>query len=222
MPRRSGTSRPIWNLAELFRSKPEAASHPETDLAPRAIGHRARHDRRDHLHLRRDRRAQGRRPHPQEHPREHRPDRARDGEVQEVHAPVPPDPVPEPAAPQPHVRAGDGDVRAADAARPRGVHPQLLARRHRPADPRAADLGAGLRAEDPRGAARLHHPRRAGSGGAAAGRDALGEALVALPPHPPDVRVQVLGDGRRRGAARSRARGVLGPARASSSSRDTA
>ena len=42
---------------------------------------------------------------------------------------------------------------------------------------------------------------------------ALGEAVVALPPDPPDVRVQVLGDGRRRGAARSGARGVLGPPR---------
>ena len=37
--------------------------------------------RRDHLHVRRDRRTEGRRHHPPQHPREHRPDRARDGEV---------------------------------------------------------------------------------------------------------------------------------------------
>ena len=48
---------------------------------------------------------------------------------------VPADPVPEPAAAQPHVRPGDGDVRAADAARRRGLHAQLRAGRHRPADP---------------------------------------------------------------------------------------
>ncbi len=35
----------------------------------------------------------------------------------QLHAAVPADPVPEPAAAQPHVRPGDGDVRSADAAR---------------------------------------------------------------------------------------------------------
>jgi long-chain acyl-CoA synthetase len=30
-----GTARPIWNLAEMFRSKPDAASHPETRHAQR-------------------------------------------------------------------------------------------------------------------------------------------------------------------------------------------
>ena len=39
------------------------------------------------------------------------------------------------------------------------------------------------------------------------------QALVALPPRPPSVRAQVLGVRRRRGAARRRARGVLGRAR---------
>ena len=92
------------------------------------------------------------------------------------------------------------------------VHAHASARRHRPADPRAAHLGAGVRTEDPRGPARPHPAGGTGSGRAAAARDALGEALVALPPHPPAVRFQVLGDGRRRGAARSRARGVLGTA----------
>ena len=37
-----------------------------------------RRRRRDHLHLRRDGRAEGRGDHPPQHPREHRPDRARD------------------------------------------------------------------------------------------------------------------------------------------------
>ena len=77
---------------------------------------------------------------------------------------VSPDPVPQPAAAQPHVRTGDGDVRAADAARPRGVHAQLLARRHRPADPRSARVGAGVRAEDPRGPAGPRRARGAGDG----------------------------------------------------------
>ena len=45
--------------------------------------------------------------------------------------------------------------------------------------------------------------------------DALGETLVEVPPHPPDVRLQVLGDGGRRRTARSGARGLLGAARVS-------
>src|SRR5258708_25343976 len=43
--------------------------------------------------------------------------RSRDGEVQEVHAALSPDPVPESPPAQPHVRPGNGDLRAADAAR---------------------------------------------------------------------------------------------------------
>ena len=39
-----------------------------------------------------------------------------------------------------------GDLRAADAAGPRAVHAQLLARRHHPADPRAPRLGPRVRA----------------------------------------------------------------------------
>ena len=55
--------------------------------------------------------------------------------------------------------------------------------------------------------------RRAGRRRDAAGEDALGPAVVALPPHPSGVRVEVLGVRRRRRAARSGARGVLGAAR---------
>ena len=55
---------------------------------------------------------------------------------QQLHAAVPADPLPEPAAAQPHVRPGDGDVRAADAAGRGRLHAQLRARRHRAADPR--------------------------------------------------------------------------------------
>jgi hypothetical protein len=159
------------------------------DLRPEGrIQHLGSNHCRDHLHLGRHRGAERRRADAQEHPRQHRPDRARDGEVPEVHPAVPADPLPQPAAPEPHVRTGDGDVRAADAARRRRLHAQLRARRHRPPDQGTADFGAGLRAEDPRGAAGLRTARRAGGRGAAAGRHALGEALVALPPHSPDVR----------------------------------
>jgi long-chain acyl-CoA synthetase len=35
-PSALGTARPIWNLAEMFRSKPEASSNPETILNPRS------------------------------------------------------------------------------------------------------------------------------------------------------------------------------------------
>ena len=99
---------------------------PPHAAAPRH--HRRRH-RRNHLHVGRHRRSQGRRHHAPQHPGQHRADRARDGEVPPLHAAVPADPVPEPAAPQPHVRPGDGDLRAADAARPGRLHAQLRARR---------------------------------------------------------------------------------------------
>ena len=52
--------------------------------------------------------------------------------------------------------------------------------------------------------------------------DALGEAVVALPADPQDVRVQVLGDGGRRRAARSRSSRRSGDGWDSSSSRATA
>ena len=93
------------------------------------------------------------------------------------------------------------------------LHAQLLARRHRPADPDAARLGARVRAEDPRGAASEHVVRVAPE--------------TAEPPpakmhwatrwwryraRAPAVRLQVLGVRRRRRAARSGARSVLGPA----------
>ena len=86
-------------------------------LPSRPSAPQRRHHRGNHLHFRRDGRTQGRGPHPQEHPRQHRPDRARDGEIPQVRAAVSADPLSEPAAAQPHVRTGDGDVRAADAAR---------------------------------------------------------------------------------------------------------
>ena len=56
----------------------------------------------------------------------------------------------------------------------RRLHPQLRARRHRPADPRAADLGAGVRAEDPRGAADHVLRSAPGDGDRAAARRCTG------------------------------------------------
>ena len=67
---------------------------------------------------------------------------------------VPADPLPEPAAAQPHVRPGDGDLHPADAARRRRLHARLHPRRHRPADQGAPHLGARVGAEDSRRAAR--------------------------------------------------------------------
>ena len=60
-----------------------AADQPAASSSRRrraADAHRRRH-RRDHLHVGRDRRAEGRRHHASQHPREHRADRARGGEV---------------------------------------------------------------------------------------------------------------------------------------------
>ena len=85
-----------------------------------------------------------------------------------VHAAVPSDPFPESAAAQPHVRPGDGDLHSADAAGPGRLHPQLFAGRHRPPDPRAAGLGAGVRAKMLEVLQGLHRASRAGSRGAAA------------------------------------------------------
>ena len=140
-------------------------------------------DRRDHLHLRRDGRAQGRRHHAPQHPREHRPDRARDGEVHAVRDAVPADPLPEPAAAQPHVRAVDGDVRPADA---RGTS----------SSSRAATRPTTSSGRSASGASRCSSACRRSSTCCAStslrvapeaaepppAGDALGEALVALPP----------------------------------------
>ena len=93
------------------------------------------------------------------------------------------------------------------------LHPRLQPARHRPADQGAPHLGAGVGAEDPRRAARAHPARGARSRRAAARQRALHAALVAVPPRASALRVEVLELRRRRRAARSRARGVLGPAR---------
>ena len=93
-------------------------------------------------------------------------------------AAVLPDPVPQPAAAQPHVRPGDGDVHPADAARHGRLHARLQPGRHRRAGQDAADVGARVRAEDPRRAARARpadrarrrrHRARSGTGSDAGG-----------------------------------------------------
>ena len=68
--------------------------------------------------------------------------------------PVLPAAVPEPAAAQPHVRPGDGDLHPADAAGHGRLHARLQPGRDRRADQEAPDLGARVGAEDPRRAAR--------------------------------------------------------------------
>ena len=61
--------------------------------------------------------------------------------------------VPEPAAAQPHVRPGDGDLHPADAAGHGRLHARLQPDRNRRADQEAARVGARVGAEDPRRAA---------------------------------------------------------------------
>ena len=194
---------PVWPLAEF--------DWHATAEAPRADGHPRRHGG-DHLHVGRHGRAQGRGHHAPQHPGQHRPGRARDPEVPEVRAAVFADPVPEPAAAEPHVRPVDGDVHPAAAVGHGRLHARLQPARHRPADRVAPRVGAGVGAEDPGRAARARAARGAGIGRAAAGQGAFHQALVALSPGAPAVRTEVLELRRRRRAARSVARGVLGPA----------
>ena len=136
-----------------------------------------------------------------------------------------PDPVPEPAAAQPHVRPGDGDLRSADADGRRRVHARLQPGRHRRADQDAAGLGAGVGAEDSRRAARARAAatptakmpaRRARLDSRAAAFRAL-TRIAGRWWHHRDVHrlfgAEVLGVRRRRRAARRRAREVLGRAR---------
>ena len=97
-------------------------------------------------------------------------------EVPEVGPAVLPAALPEPAAAQPHVRPGDGDVHPADAAGRRRLHARL-----QPGDIVAQiktrrDLGARVGAEDPRRAARA---RRCASRRTPASRRAPKQHVVA-------------------------------------------
>ena len=83
-------------------------------------------------------------------------------------------PVSEPAAAQPHVRAGDGDLHPADAARHHHLSARQQPGRDRPADPNTARLGPGLRAEDPRCSAQPSPARVSLAGGGARGPAATG------------------------------------------------
>ena len=208
---------PVWNLEEL-ETGPRPGLRPQSARASQARGQEPAPDRllprRDHLHLGRDRRSERRDDHASQHPRERHADRARDREVPEVREAVPSDSVPEPAAAQPHVRPVDGDVRAADAPRHGRVLARLQPGGDPPSDQVAAHLGAGLRAESARRAARARAARAAGDGRARSAQpQALGLALVALPRGASPVRLEVLVHRLRRRAARSRARGLLAQAR---------
>ena len=87
---------------------------------------------RDHLHVRRHGRAQGRRPDASQRAGQHRSGRTGNAEISEIGAAVLPAPVSEPLAAQPHVRPGHGHVRAADAAGTvvfmRGYNPHEIVR----------------------------------------------------------------------------------------------
>ena len=141
--------------------------------------------------------------------------------VPQVREGVLPAALPQPAAAQPHVRPGDGHVHPADAAGHHRVRPQPQPPRHRPADSRAAHLGARVGAEDARRAPRPRAARRADGGRACRPGRALGEAVVAAPRCAPALRHEVLGLRRGCGAARPGPRDVPGRASASPSSRAT-
>ncbi len=131
----------------------------------------------------------------------------------EVRAAVFAHPVPQPVAVEPHVRPVDGDVHPAVARRHGRVHARLQPARHRAADRVAPRVGARVGAEDPGRAARARAARGSRVGRTAAGQGALHAALVALSPGAPPLRTEVLELRRRRRAARSVARGILGAAR---------
>ena len=176
------------------------------------------HDaRRDHLHVRRDGRSQGRHDHASQHPREHHPDRAGDREVPQVHAAVPSDSVPESAAAQPHVRPVDGDVRAADAvaapssSRTATARPRSSGRSSRAASRCSCACRRCSTCCASTSSASLPITAEAGR----ARGQALVLALVALPRRASALRLEVLVHRLRRGAARSGARSVLAQARLS-------
>ena len=66
-----------------------------------------------------------------------------------------PDPLPESAAAEPHVRPGDGDLHPSDAAGRGGFHAGIQPGGDHPPDPRRRDLGVGVGAEDSRDPARV-------------------------------------------------------------------
>ena len=136
---------PVWKLHEIDwpaskTTKAEPGERRSTCSGP----DQPRRHRRNHLHVGRDRGAQGRRHHPPERAREHRAGRTGDPEVPKVGTALLSAAVPEPAAAQPHVRPGDGDLHSADAARRRGLHARLQPRRDCRADQEPAGVGAGV------------------------------------------------------------------------------
>ena len=171
---------PVWRLHDLGRC---TGSRRPGDGARSPVTITRRRRRRDHLHLGRHRRAEGRRHHPSQRAGEHRAGRTRGAEVSQVGAAVLPDPLPEPAAAQPHVRPGDGDVRAADAAGRGDLHARAttrgtIVRRSRRGASRCwcrCRRSSTCCASTCRGASRQPPTPDAGE-------DALREALVALPP----------------------------------------
>ena len=179
--------------------------------AVQVVGHR---HGRDHLHVGRDGRAEGRRAHAPEHPGEHGAHRAGSAQVPEVRQAVLPAALPQPAAAQPHVRPGDGHLHPADAAGHDGVRPQPQPARHRPADPRrgASRCSCRCRRCSTCCAAHVQHAAPTAAAPAGPGR-ALGEAVVAAPRRAPAVRHEVLGLRRGRGAARPGSRNLLVAAR---------
>jgi long-chain acyl-CoA synthetase len=205
-PIRPASDAPVWKLARPARCR-GAAGLPAVEHAGRRRG--------SDLHVGRDVGAQGRRPDAPQHPREHRADRARDREVPQVRAAVPADPLPEPAAAQPHVRAGDGDVRAA-AARGRGrLQPHVRARRDRRADSHATDLvlvSVPKILEVLRDYMLTAAPE---SAIAPEGKDALMQRWWRYRRSQPHVRPEVLAMIVGAAPARSRRRGVLGTPRIS-------
>ena len=138
-----------WRAEGLRAEAAMAEPGPMPDVPDLA---RRRHS--DHLHVGRDGRTERRRHPPPQRAGQHRAGRARGHEVPRVRAAVSSAALPQPAAAQPHVRAVDGHEHPADGARHGHLHAQLQPARHPAADQVAPRLGARVRAEDPRRAAR--------------------------------------------------------------------
>ncbi len=170
---------------------------------------------RDHLHLGRDRRSEGRRAHPPEHPRQHQPDRRRDRQVPEDRPPVFPASGPEPAPAEPHVRPDHGRLHSAAAARHGVLHEQLQPGGHRPRHPPVERDGARVRAADARRAPVVGRACGAVRHVAEPADASLAAALVAPRGRTPAFRPEVLVRGGRGGTAGPRSGGVLGAPRVS-------
>ena len=204
---RGNSRRPVWQLHDLDWRDGHAAARAD----------RTRRRRGDHLHVGRDRRAQGRRHHAPQRPREHRPGRARGPEVPEVGDGRSPRMRFLNLLPLSHM-FGQAMATFIPPMLPgtvvfmRGYNPVEIVAQIKKRRDLGARVGARRSSTSCASTCSAWRLRPGGRPAAADGRH-FAPPLVALPRGPPAVRLEVLGLRRRRRAARRRARGVLVRAR---------